>query len=544
MVEEKNFRPPVPAGEELIGLEYLFAQSSHTFNAPDHYSKTREELTAAEDEEEVSADSLEDEEEDSQDDDDAPDDAGYTSESDSFTPLKMSILLTDQTVATDLDPSAEDVCGPNHLPGYQHVEELSSVLVEVALEEGKLAISENTRQRIISAWNKLELHDRSIQKFDSLYSARWGYVLFGRTCGDAAEASLVQKLKFTKRFAAAHLLDSRKNRLMYCTIKMLWLHPGCGGKARGSPQKQLITKAYQLAQHKVTVDDPQLSKLGIPLLKINSKCVADFIRRQEALSARNTTDQGWGIVRPHHSLSATSQPPAPELPDERPHTSRPQVKYEVPQSLAGTRKLTQRHPKQHTSHTPHQILPAPPSVFTPAQQLPASTLQTVKIEPQRQHASSSTVPALTIQPQQQASSSTLPALTIQPQHQQSPASTLSAQTSEPYLTLTFIQPSPTPSQSVPQPVVMSKSAFYKRKREERLSGQGSSQKRPVTMHMCSLCGQSTQNHKKYRKKTYCPLKQASTSKELSGQTFKTFEDFQMAVDALFLSHIPGVQPKL
>ncbi|ROL45609.1 hypothetical protein DPX16_17725 [Anabarilius grahami] len=101
-----------------------------------------------------------------------------------------------KVVVTEFDPCEEDVCGPNHLPGYQHVEELRKVLIEIALEEGKLAISDSTRQRVISALNKLDLHDRNIQQFDSLYSALWDNALFGRTNGDPSESSLVQKLKF------------------------------------------------------------------------------------------------------------------------------------------------------------------------------------------------------------------------------------------------------------------------------------------------------------------------------------------------------------
>ncbi|XP_038560341.1 uncharacterized protein LOC119892239 [Micropterus salmoides] len=258
-------------------------------------------------------------------------------------------------MAPELDPC---VCGPNHLPGYQHVEELSRVLVEIALEEGKLALSDSTRQRVVSAWNKLDLHDRSIQQFDSLYSARRGNALFGRSKGEPSESSLVQKLKFSKRYSAAYLLDSRKNRLMYCIIKQLWLHPDCGAMARGSPQKHKITKMYQRVQQRVTVDDTDLSKLGIPILTINSKCVAEFIRRQEALSATNVTDQVLAVLRRHQSVSSTSQPSAAELPNERPHTSRPQVQYEVTPSLAGTRKLKPRH--DHFAGQPPAQLPVAP----------------------------------------------------------------------------------------------------------------------------------------------------------------------------------------
>lgn len=38
-------------------------------------------------------------------------------------------------------------------------------------------------------------------------------------------------------------------------------------------RKHQVTKMYQRVQQRITVDDAELSKLGIPILKINSKCV-------------------------------------------------------------------------------------------------------------------------------------------------------------------------------------------------------------------------------------------------------------------------------
>lgn len=40
-VEEVNYRPPVPAGDERVGLECLFSQSAQPFSAPDLYAQTR-----------------------------------------------------------------------------------------------------------------------------------------------------------------------------------------------------------------------------------------------------------------------------------------------------------------------------------------------------------------------------------------------------------------------------------------------------------------------------------------------------------------------
>lgn len=53
-VEKVNYRPPVPPGDEHIGLEYLFAQSSDSFSAPEHYAHTRETLHVDEDDDEAS----------------------------------------------------------------------------------------------------------------------------------------------------------------------------------------------------------------------------------------------------------------------------------------------------------------------------------------------------------------------------------------------------------------------------------------------------------------------------------------------------------
>lgn len=48
----------------------------------------------------------------------------------------------------------------NPLPGYQHVERLSLLLVKIAMEE-QLSISKADREAIKEAWSKLEDHDKS-----------------------------------------------------------------------------------------------------------------------------------------------------------------------------------------------------------------------------------------------------------------------------------------------------------------------------------------------------------------------------------------------
>ncbi|ELT98669.1 hypothetical protein CAPTEDRAFT_186223 [Capitella teleta] len=40
--------------------------------------------------------------------------------------------------------------------------------------------------------------------------------------------------------------------------------------------------------------------------------------------------------------------------------------------------------------------------------------------------------------------------------------------------------------------------------------------------LCTLCGHSTQGHKKHKKKTFCPVRQESSSKGWIGQKFNSF----------------------
>ncbi|CAF89026.1 unnamed protein product, partial [Tetraodon nigroviridis] len=447
--------------------------------------------------------------------------------------------LTDCAVADEFDPCAEDVCGPNHLPGYEHVEELSKILVDIALEEGKLAISSFTRQSLIAAWNKLHLHDRSIQQFDSLYAARWGNTLFGRTNGDPSESSLVQKLKFSKRYSAAHLLDSRKNHLMYCVVKQLWLHPDCRAKANRSPLTQHLTKLYQRAQQRVTVDDAELSKLGIPLLKMNTKSIRDFIRRQEALSATNVTDQGASVLRRHQSVGQCNLPPARELPLERPHTSRPQVTYEVTPSLAGTRSLKYRKRNNPVeSLFPHSH-PAPPPV-TSAQSTPGTCTVASPFphsHPAPPPVTQSTPSTCTVAPPfpnpnpeasvTLAQATPFTAFVLPPQ-----CTLIQFGAARPSLPLLLPQTGCVTTSTARLRPIASSSTIYKRKRAQRSGEHSGANANAFKTYVCALCGQPTQGHKKYRKKTYCQNTKSSSSTGLVGQSFETFADFQRAVDLL------------
>ena len=140
--EEVNFCPPVSAGDEMIGLEYLFSQTSETFTPNDHYNTTVETLQKAEEggcddkaihtnKEMEDADKPEWEEENADDD-------GYLSDQNATNTTPLTLQVTDTAAAAEHDPREEDVSGPCHLPGYQYVENLCDVLVNLALDMDKL----------------------------------------------------------------------------------------------------------------------------------------------------------------------------------------------------------------------------------------------------------------------------------------------------------------------------------------------------------------------------------------------------------------------
>ena len=156
------------------------------------------------------------------------------------------------------------------------------------------------------------------------------------------------------------------------------------------------------------------------------------------------TDRGLSILQRPQSITSTSLPPAAELPDERPHTSRPQVQYEVTPSLAGTRKRK----------VPHDNLTSAP-------------------QPQQSIAAAAATATTAAGPQPQRVFLTLRRPALPPQLLPPPV---------------FLPPP-----ALPQ----ARSTLYKRKKTELGATRPQS---TVQTHTCALCGQSTQGHIKYRKK--------------------------------------------
>ncbi|XP_056466223.1 uncharacterized protein LOC130405218 isoform X1 [Gadus chalcogrammus] len=270
-------------------------------------------------------------------------------------------------------------------------------------------------------------------------------------------------VKVWRQVQEGHCEEYLQRKDLYTTLLCQLSRPGSIMSALGHhyqkpptrrelPSPRLLRKAYLIyeAEH-------------IELLDYRTRIMSTFGKVLEYDSTRK---------RPQ-SVTSTSLPPAAELPDERPHTSRPQVQYEVTPSLAGTRK--RKVPQDNLTSAP--------------------------------------------QPQQSTT-----AAGLQPQ---------------PVFVFLPLRRPALPPQLLPPPVFLpppalpqARSTLYKRKKKELGATRPQSK---VQTHTCALCGQSTQGHIKYRKKTYCQKSKLSTSKGLTGKPFENITDFRMAVDELLAS---------
>ncbi|XP_038071853.1 uncharacterized protein LOC119740580 [Patiria miniata] len=581
-IEEENFRIPAESNDELLGLEYLFMQSTGSTDEMHITSSTALRDEGPTEEEEVMT---------NEESDEGLDD-GYNSEADltqgtAVTPVHM-VVTTNET-AEALDPACEDVCGMNPLPGFAKVEKLSQLLTNIATDEGKLALSAETRRLVIEAWNQLDEHDKSPQKFQSRYKTHWGNTLYGRTKGDPEDAAITQRVKFRNRYTPAQVIDVKRNRLMYCVVKHIWLR--AGGVA--SPEKCKITKLYERMQQRVMVEDPILSKLGIPLPKVNTKCVREFLRRQEALASTNATSHGNTIIRRWQSVSGAKLPDAPEMPQKRGQTDWPETTYADIPSMAGTKVVKARHdvveilstplpslgissspvsgaagshfmtgslPPQFSSHGPSPVAPralftttgtSPPRVVTSAGPSsgaagsdlslgarPLSSVYTGR-SPGASRAQFNLAGTLT-----RPATCSSPFVSSAGRHSGvlvSDSSTTSSKLSLPSVAAgpssgLSTDPSTSSSQvvaSADSSPTWARSTTYSRAQKERRSNKLMPKKtRKESNPTCILCGKPMQGHKKYRKKSFCEDTKRSTSAGFQNREFIHFEHFKIVVDEM------------
>ncbi|XP_016358639.1 uncharacterized protein LOC107701190 [Sinocyclocheilus anshuiensis] len=483
-VEENIHAPANVTSNELLGLEYLFSQSTGE-SGPFSLSDISKDGPSPE--EEVIQPGQSDTDED---------DVVYKSDPEADNDIVPTIpahinLTTDKTTAAH-SPAFEDVCSSNPLPGFQQLEKFCSLLVEICLTEDKLSLTTEQRNRLIEAWSAVEEHDKQPPKFHQLYKTHWGNALYCRTKRD--DLALAQQD-----------ISSQHNRLMYTLVKLLWL--GSPHSTPASPVKTTIAKAYERLQHRVLVEDPVLSILGIPLPKIDTKTVCDFIRRQERLVNLRSTELPSAAVLKTMLISSKELPLAPCQPSVLPPPDLPQIKFEHISSKAGTKVLKGNTdtampvpkallPLQHSESAPipHSLLPVRVSRVTDWK----TPVTSIMIKPLAKIASSATrvIPA--------TSTNTTPV-------------TMSTSQTD-------------TSQSIDSPSAWARATLYKRKHTGNLTNVGIKKSRVQKLPVCTLCSQPTQGHKKYKKKTFCPVKMMSTSKGLCSRVYSSYEHFTSVVD--------------
>ncbi|XP_037619327.1 uncharacterized protein LOC119484539 [Sebastes umbrosus] len=503
---EENFRAPadVPSNE-LLGLEYLFSQStgqSGTFSLRDSVNDGPDP-----DEEVVQP---------GQPDPDPEADEAYQSDVEAHDNVLDAIVphitLTSEETSTVQPPAFEDACSPNPLPGFQKLEKFCSVLVDIGLTEDKLSLSTEQRNKVLEVWNAVEEHDKQPQQFNQLYRTHWGNTLYCRTKrDDLVDAAVIQRVKMAKRYAPAQQdISAQHNRLMYTLVKLLWLRSPQG--SRISPETATILKAYERIQHRILVEDQVLCKAGIPLPKINIKTVRDFIRCQERLLNLRATKQPTGLITKLTSISSADLPPAPHQPAILAPPDYPLMEYVPTPSTAGTKVLKGRTDMIVPLSRPQPPLP-PVLLPPPVRKTPATSTITRPVPSLSASTATAGIAGPSTRPIMPAglTTSVRPAPSIMPA---GPTTSTAAAAHD------------------CRPSSWSRSTQYKRKGKEQPIGLAEKMSRVQNFPVCACCGQPTQGHKKYKKKTFCPVKLMSTSKGLDNRVYDSYEHFTSVVDKL------------
>lgn len=95
-------------------------------------------------------------------------------------------VLTGAESVTEADsPALKDVLAPSHLhlPGFEEIEQLAMALLQLAVDGDQQILSATDRQMILTCFDKLKDHNRSVRKFVKKYENKWGNTLFGRCLG-------------------------------------------------------------------------------------------------------------------------------------------------------------------------------------------------------------------------------------------------------------------------------------------------------------------------------------------------------------------------
>lgn len=396
----------------------------------------------------------------------------------------VSVVKTE--CADPVNPVIEDVLmGPRHLhlPGYDEVEKLALLLLNLADDSHKHKIPAELSLQIFNAAAALHEHDKTARSFVKKYESKWGFALFGRVLGkDSPEASAAQKTKFSwmKYAQAARITD--ESRLLYVIIKMLKNRPTVGSLSSPSKVSSMVWAQYKRITDRVR-DDSVLTECRIPLPNVNVKSISTFIIKEEKRANLIAT-----VVpkAPSHRrvVSTKPIPDAPTLPTSLSPPNRPQVRYETVPLKTGDRHGKKRKLEFDSPRTEHSL----PTL------LPRFPIKPVAVMPK--------APILVVVPSQPHGGS----ISFRPSTSSAP----------------FTVTSPPPPPPNPKPCIASKS------------------KKP-----CAACGQFNCGGQRRRFKppkektenssqkmfTFCPHTRKSLTPGFTNRVFDSYEHFQEVVIA-------------
>ncbi|XP_078597974.1 uncharacterized protein LOC144874025 [Branchiostoma floridae x Branchiostoma japonicum] len=393
---EPNFVAPLPYPdkynspdeEELLGIEYALCQSTD-FSAVRYYAEKVEEEQSREVEESDEGGHVESE-------DESEDEGVDVSEEEHLnTVSSQHVRLTKvEQVEEEESPALQDVMMTRshmHLPGIEAVEALALLLLELADNSDHHLVSAKLRGMIVKATGALLDHDKTAAGFVKEYESRWGYTLFGRCLGaDTPENRARQKTKFGwARYAQAAQV-TQETRLLYLVIKMLKNRPPASTCLSPTKAVTKIKAQYQRIVDRVR-DDPDLSKLSIPLPNINAKSISNFLQKEEKRA--NYLATAVPRVKDHRRvLCDYPMPEAPALPASIPVPPRPQVQYANLEHHAGERRGAKRRleAKRPTEEGSRPIQPKPATYIPPR----VAAAPVLIVVPQQPQAPSMLLPAL------------------------------------------------------------------------------------------------------------------------------------------------------
>lgn len=286
-----------------------------------------------------------DDDEDQEEEEDVSDDEGVELDApEDQLNTDHAVLGNDEGVKEEVSPALEDVMMSSshlHLPGYEEVEKLALLLLQLADEGDSHIIPAELRKKIVAAAGQLHDHDKSARNFVKKYESKWGYTIFGRCLGaDSAEASAAQKTKFGwMRYAQAAEIKE-DSRLLYLVIKMLKNRPAASALSSPNKVANIVKGQYKRIVDRVR-DDPILAEHQLPMPNINAKSITTFLNKQEKRANYLATTIPK-VTTHRRVVSSAPIPEADPLPSSLPPPSHTEVQYQSTAPEFGKRRGEKR----------------------------------------------------------------------------------------------------------------------------------------------------------------------------------------------------------